>query len=140
MSDGAEDGKHGSTDLIAPAVNLSVNLAGIEAFVIAAEHTSIAEAARAAGVEESTFLKRVVAVEAWANVALFQKRPDLILTPDGHRFLPHAKKIVIEARLFRAEESIAQVVNAIEAKVRKLKSGSLRRRHPFGEEPYIGVD
>jgi len=119
--------------------SLDVSLASIEAFVIAASHTSLAEAARSCGLKEDTLRKRLDALEKWADVALLQRRPDIILTPDGMRFLPYARRACESVREFLSTPSPERLRNLIVGEIRKPKAGSLRRRNPPSGS-YIEID
>lgn len=119
--------------------SLNVSLASIEAFVIAANHTSLSEAARASGIPEDTFRKRLDALEIWANVSLMQRRPDLLLTPDGVRLLPLARQAVRGMREFIEQESFMQAINRVTGKIRKSESGGLKRKSN-ASETWIEID
>lgn len=112
-----------------PPMRLNISLESIEALVIAANHESLSEAARSCNVKEDTFRKRFDALEAWAGVALAQRRPDFILTPDGQRLLPLARQACVSIRAFTSEMSVFQLQNVFLGEIRKPLSGEIRRKH-----------
>lgn len=105
---------------------LSVGMECFETFVAVADHGSIVDAAGFLSVEERTVRIRRDSLGRFCNVALFQRRPQIILSPDGLRLVHIARAICELARDFRAPESIEQLRNLLAKEVRKVPNKSLR--------------
>jgi hypothetical protein len=91
----------------------SIDFACLEAFVVAADHTSLAEAARSCGTNESTFGKRLKALEKWMGKELFVRSPVLSLTPAGRANLEDAVRVCLILKKMRQSMSFSDIFKEI---------------------------
>ena len=86
----------------------NITLRQFRYFIAVAESSSVAAASRMLSIAQSAITKSILELEDTLGFALFERSPKgMVLTPDGHRFLASARKVlsaVADAtRLHRAE-------------------------------------
>jgi DNA-binding transcriptional LysR family regulator len=89
-------------------MNRHITLRQFRYFIAVAESSSVAAASRMLNIAQSAITKSILELEDALGVTLFERSPKgMVLTPDGHRFLASARKVlsaVADAtRLHRAE-------------------------------------
>jgi len=76
-------------------VNRNVTLRQFRYFVAVAEMASVAAASRELNIAQSAITKSILELEQEIGVQLFERTPrGMTLTPDGHRFLASARKVL----------------------------------------------
>jgi len=76
-------------------VNRNVTLRQFRYFVAVAELASVAAASRELNIAQSAITKSILELEESLGVQLFERTPKgMTLTPDGHRFLASARKVL----------------------------------------------
>ena len=76
-------------------MNRNVTLRQFRYFVAVAEMASVAAASRELNIAQSAITKSILELEQEIGVQLFERTPrGMTLTPDGHRFLASARKVL----------------------------------------------
>lgn len=73
----------------------NVTLRQFRYFIAVAESSSVAAASRMLNIAQSAITKSILELEDTLGVSLFERSPKgMVLTPDGHRFLVSARKVL----------------------------------------------
>ncbi len=91
-------------------MNRNITLRQFRYFIAVAESASVASASRMLDIAQSAITKSILELEDALGVTLFERSPKgMVLTPDGHRFLASARKVISSVadatRLHRAAPS-----------------------------------
>ncbi|QKC82240.1 MULTISPECIES: LysR family transcriptional regulator [Mesorhizobium] len=91
---------------------LMPDLVAIQAFECAARHASFTRAGRELNLTQSAVSRQVKDLEAYLGALLFERiRQRVVLSEDGRRFLPEARKL-----LQQAEETMLRAMSSADAK------------------------
>ncbi|UVK54584.1 LysR family transcriptional regulator [Mesorhizobium sp. AR02] len=91
---------------------LMPNLVAIQAFECAARHSSFTRAGRELNLTQSAVSRQVKDLEGYLGALLFERvRQRVVLSEDGRRFLPEARKL-----LQQAEETMLRAMSSADAR------------------------
>lgn len=76
-------------------MNRNITLRQFRYLIAVAESSSVAAASRMLNIAQSAITKSILELEDTLRVQLFERTPKgMLLTPDGHRFLASARKVL----------------------------------------------
>ncbi len=104
----------------------NITLRQFRYFIAVAESSSVAAASRMLSIAQSAITKSILELEDTLGFALFERSPKgMMLTPDGHRFLVSARKVISAVadatRLHRAQPT--QLAGPLSVGVTSLVAG-----------------